>query len=106
MPVAQVRGPLGAPTPYLIQVFFLYRNRFPKKLTRSRWIMFIIIYDTVKTCRLASELIKIDMIRVRHTCFTEAFTRHRYRLLGTRNMSSITTHPSLRKVSTESTYSF
>jgi len=40
--------------------------------------------------------------RVRYTCSTElAFTSHRYRLLGTRNMSSITTHPSLRKVSTE-----
>jgi len=40
--------------------------------------------------------------RVRQTCFTEQpFTNH---LLGTHNMSGITTHPSLRKVSTESMY--
>jgi hypothetical protein len=41
--------------------------------------------------------------RVRQTCFTEqAFTNRSYRLLGAHNMSSITTHSSLKSISTES----
>jgi len=57
--------------------------------------MFIIIYGK----NLSRSMIRLG---VRYTCFTEqAFTSHRYRLLGIRNMSSITTHPSLRKVLTE-----
>ncbi|KAF8481547.1 YjgF-like protein [Russula ochroleuca] len=40
--------------------------------------------------------------RVRQTCFTEqAFTNRSYRLLGAHNMSSITTHSSLKSISTE-----
>jgi len=47
-------------------------------------------------------MIRLGVGRVRQTCITKpAFSNHRYSLLRTLSMSSITTHPSLRKVSTK-----
>jgi hypothetical protein len=81
------------------QLYHTGISRFLEKLTRSRVV--------IGKCLSLFMVCYTNMIRlgVRHTCFTErAFASHRYHLLGTRNMSSIATHPSLRKVSTESRF--
>jgi len=86
---------------WIARVYF-YRSFLPREVDVdvSDKVYHYLRYTDIDT------MIRLGVGRVHHNYFTKrAFTSHRYRLLGTRSMSSITTHPSLRKVSTESRYS-
>ena|SRR6266478_488439 len=100
---------LASPQP--VYVFFVISLvEYPPNDLSTRRPIFILIYGKYrspfgKLDTVMILIIRLGVSRVRQTCFTkQTFPNHRYRLLGTRNMSSITTHPSLRKVLTESRY--